>query len=63
MTNTSDEHLDHIRAALALMGLADDRGPPVIGHYPGGQLLARGLLRIMPAVMQPAGSILRPMRR
>jgi hypothetical protein len=55
MTNTSDEHLDHIRAALALMGLAVDHGPPLIGRHPGGQLLARGLLRIMPAVMQSAG--------
>jgi GMP synthase (glutamine-hydrolysing) len=41
--SANDEHLDHIRAELALMRLAVDRGLPVIGHCLGGQLLARVL--------------------
>jgi GMP synthase-like glutamine amidotransferase len=41
--SANDEHLDHIRAELALMRLALERGLPVIGHCLGGQLLARAL--------------------
>jgi GMP synthase-like glutamine amidotransferase len=38
-----DDHLDHVRAELALLRHALDAGVPVIGHCLGGQLLARAL--------------------
>jgi GMP synthase-like glutamine amidotransferase len=41
--SANDEHLDHIRAELALVRGALARGVPVIGHCLGGQLLARVL--------------------